>query len=518
MIKALTPGWPRGCWRVVLALVLGGVWPLIALAQQTDGSRNQSSKGAASKSGDAKGKEAEAGKDEPPKDEAPKGPTVGDRDEDEKKKAVVETSKAGKKTAEPVEVWKDPNADAALKVFKQLPSPGRGLNKAEMTEINNMASHQANLNPAAIKRYIDANAADLTRPDTLKLLADPNADLKKKDGPIRDWQRAARNLVQPLVAANNARYAQFRTEYTRLLIPVAREMLKNNLFARLEAMVALSQSTDPQAIPVYIEVLRDPNQVLCAKERAAVGLYLLAQGGRTEIDGNQAKEASRALVHLLENEPNAGWLVQAQALKALGALRLSTSELRSARTDFASVALRFLADPKAKPDVRAAAAWALGLMRANPGNGKYNFALIGYHVGQDAVDLGNRVIAVDAEGKEYRAKQYTELMLELLEAVNGDPDIQNAGLLRSNHPNLAPSRGFLEALDRNIRAVAQGSLDVFANVGRLRKAKREELQAKVNELKAFLAKNPPSEWALFPGGPEFRGAQPQVAAGGQAKP
>src|SRR5947209_4209830 len=116
MIKALAPRWSRGCWQVVLALVLGATWPLFALAQR--GSGDQTNKGA-SKGADAKAKDEAPAKDETPA-ETPKGPAVGARGAEQKKQAAVDPTKVRK--AEPVEIWKDPNAEAVLKKkdFREL--------------------------------------------------------------------------------------------------------------------------------------------------------------------------------------------------------------------------------------------------------------------------------------------------------------------------------------------------------------------------------------------------------------
>jgi hypothetical protein len=520
MIKALAPGWSRAGWRVILALALGGSWPLLAIAQRGSDETKKSTKGAAAKEKDA---EPADDKEEPPAAETPKGPAVGARGEEEKKKAAVDVTQVQK--GEPLEIWKDPNAERVLKEnFPALPPPRPPLTAAEITAVNNMAANQAQMNPDLIRKYLNNYAADLTQPANVKALADPEQGLAANAKKIEE---ATNRLAQPLATANAIRYNQFRTTYVRELVPVVQNLLKNNFYARLEGMIVLSRSGDSNAIPLFAEALRDKDQVMSVKERAAVGIALVSQHGRSDVDPSQATIAAQALAQFLQNEPNAWWPVQVRALEALGSLRMANPPANPQRADFATVALRMLADPKLKPDVRAAAAWALGMMRMERVSSKVNFALLGHHVGQDAVDLGNRIIAADADGRLLRARHFDRLVLQLMEALNGDTSIGNAGLLKSSHPGAAAARATLEQIDRLVRGLAQSALDldrapaeraVVTKKGATptksaRARMRDDVQARVDELKSFLAKNRPADWSLIPGGPEFRGPQPQVAAG-----
>jgi hypothetical protein len=503
---------------VLLAIALGATWPLFALAQSDN-------KGATKADAKSKG----ASKDDQAADEAPakdaaKGPDVMERAPEQNKQATVDTSQVRK--SEQVETWKDPNVDAALGgKFQELPAPGRPLSQAQESAV---VGGQADA--ATIKRYIDKFAADLTKRSYLDAVGDPDAAANL----VQSFEDASRKLAQPLVNANANRRNQFRSEYTAALVPVVRNLLKNHLYARVAGMVALSRSADPKAIPVFIEVLKDPNQVLAVKERAAVGLINVAQGGQVDLDpGTQAIPAAQALVEFLNNEQDTFWPAQARALEALGALRQSANPGR-AQAEFATTALKFLADPKAKPDVRASAAWALGMMRVSGGTAKYNFGLIGYHIGQAAVDVGNRIVEADADRRPGRVRHLTDLLLELIDALSStnNGNIANAGLLNANHPNLGASRPFLSQLDAGLRKVAQAAVDLDKSPAERapdpkakkpagkgpRARQRDALAAQVNELKAFLAKNPPSNWALVPGGPEFRGPQAQVARSGRDQP
>ena len=100
----------------------------------------------------------------------------------------------------------------------------------------------------------------------------------------------------------------------------------------------------------------------------------------------------------------------------------------------ASAALERLADPKARPEVRAWAAWALGLMRVNPQLAKYNYSLIAHYVGLLAADLGDKIAEVASENPE-QAQYWTGLLLyQVYPALTGQPGVRDSGLL--NFPNV----------------------------------------------------------------------------------
>ena len=55
--------------------------------------------------------------------------------------------------------------------------------------------------------------------------------------------------------------------------------------------------------------------------------------------------------------------------------------------------MRILADPKARPDVRAEAARALGMMQITNAVPKYNFSLVAYAAAQLAAEVGDQIVA-----------------------------------------------------------------------------------------------------------------------------
>ncbi len=62
------------------------------------------------------------------------------------------------------------------------------------------------------------------------------------------------------------------------------QLLKNQLFARLEAIIVLAETGSSEAIDVYINALKDPEQTVWVKLWAAKGITGIVQ---TPSGGNQ---------------------------------------------------------------------------------------------------------------------------------------------------------------------------------------------------------------------------------------
>lgn len=489
MIQALTPRRPRGFLWVWLSIALGANSPLAALAQHN---------GAV---------EMSAG--------------IG-RGAEQTKQSAVDPTKV--KRTDPTEVWKDPNASAALpNTFPELPT-SRFLTRSEIDSVMNMAAGQALINREVLKRYIQNYAADLTRHTNIEAYLSIGGfnsegepltpqDQSRNAGLVKGLETAASQLSAPLIKAEASRNTAFRAEYTRALIPVVGQLLKNHLIARIQGMIVLSRSGDPEAIPTFVAALKDPNQLLSVRERAAVGLIHVAQDGRALLNpGQQAIPAAEGLTTFLEQEPNAFWPAKARALEALGALRQSTSGRDQA--DFAAAVMKYLADPKAKLEVRATAARAMGWIRIDRQVSKYNFALVAYHIGQLAAEIGDRIVEVEPENP-CRARHLTNLELQLLESLVGDTSgpPNDTGLVQANHPALASARVFISQLQQRIHGVAGASIALSNAAGQQRRPGRNELAAQVEDLKSFLTKNAPADRRLVPGGEDFPGPKAQIASG-----
>jgi hypothetical protein len=211
-------------------------------------------------------------------------------------------------------------------------------------------------------------------------------------------------------------------------------------------------------------------------------------------------------------------------LEALGSIRLASTAGVQGKPDVAALAMQALGDPAAKLDVRAWSAWTLGMLTM-PANANYNFPLEAYQVGRVAADIGDKIVAdCDHRGPSFSkaggndsARYLTGLLIyQVYPALAGVDDVPNSGRLNSRHPAALASRTLLAGLEEQIRNVGKAANELLAAGGGQVKEARNDLAARVTELKSFLDKNRPANIELFPGGPKFP-LTPQQVAGAPAR-
>jgi hypothetical protein len=482
MVRALAPKWPRGCSRVWLAIGLIVGFPLAVAAQP-------------------------AGGNAPPGDDAAKGANVK-ADEPPDADAVVPDAVEARKLA-PSQMFKDPIAEKALaNTFPQLPEPRPRLSPLEMNAVRGMAQGPAQADRNTIQRYVDTYAASLTNHANIKSMIEPGARVN------REIETATGKLREPLEIARKNKNGSFLETYNRALLATLPKLLKNHLLARIEAMLILSQTGSPAALDVFIDQLKDPDQTVWVKLLAAQGLTRAADEGRRDLESRRSVLAARELTELLKQKDGVPWPVQFRALEALGSLRQSSSSLlpNQAAAEMATVALRYLADPEAQPAVRAAAAWALGMMRVSPQVNQYNFALVAHHIGKFAAELGER-IATTFTANPIQARFLTGLLLyRVYPAFTGEEESRESGLLHVPvHPNFAPARPAIQAISKQVAAVAAAAVALNNAAGGLVPKARKNLQMQVADLRAILDKTQPANNQLMPGGDAFPVDGPAVA-------
>jgi hypothetical protein len=480
MVQVVAPRWPRGISWLLLSVALGAAWPFALLAQ-TPG-------------------KAEAKKEAPKAaPAATAAPTP--KEEAAKKPEVPPEAEAPPKPVEPVEIHLDPRAEKALvNNFPQLftrppagvPAPAQFLPQA--------AAGAAKADD--IRKYIQAQAKLLTDHDNIDALLNPGAAANnpKVAANVKKIEEATRNLLQPLTAAE--KQPVFKKTYIQELIPVAQELLKNHLFARTQAMIVLSKTGDSQAIDTFVAQLNDPNQVIMVKLLAANGLTNAAQGGKAPPGPNDATKGARALLDFLYKEPNAFWMAQVRAFEALGALRRGSSDLAGNQADVADIAMEYLSNPKARPEVRAWAAWALGMIQVPGAVANFNYPLVAYHMGQLAAELGDRI----ADQAPEPAKYYTGFLYQIYYGLKGEQGVRESGLVTQ-----AKGRGGVADLEKLVGQVVAAAITLSRSVGNQVPPNRAALKAKVNDLKAYLAKNSPKSDKLTPDGKAYPVNAPRMA-------
>ena len=192
-------------------------------------------------------------------------------------------------------------------------------------------------------------------------------------------------------------------------------------------------------------------------------------------------------------------------------MRQAALPVKMADAEMAAAAMKFLADPTARPEIRATAAWALGMVRVNPAVARYNFPLVAHVVGQLAAELGDKAGASFSENPTLSEYLSGLLVGPIFQAFNGVEGARESGLLKT--PGLGQAATYVKQVADLQASVARASVElVRAPAGQV-PARKKDLSDRVAALKAFLDKNPPKDFHLIPAGPEYRPA----AAGPVAK-
>jgi hypothetical protein len=483
MIKALAPRMPRGCSWVWLSIVvaLAGA-PLQPVGAQTTKPTAPADAEAASK-----------------------------KDEESTKKADAEAP--AEKPNATAEVFKDSRAEKAMpNTFPALYKP---CSIRDTSAVRAMAAGQSSVDRDTIVRFVEGMAYELTNKTNIRALIDPAANVAPGSRTTHAIQEATDNLIDAIQTAKLSNNASFLSTYNKVLFEKLPALLYGHLLSRIEAMIVLAQTGDasPEMVGLFVKQLNDAKQTVWVKLWAARGLTNTAP--TLSNDARRAMAAAKAVADFLDQEKDLPWPVQYRALEALGALRqASTARPPKGQPEMASAAIKFLVDPQARPEVRAEAAWALGMMQVSGAIGKYNFPLIAYDIGDVAAMLGesiNDAFANNPSRSEYLAGL---LINQLYQALEGVPNARDSGLLHGTHPNLAPSRNYIKQVSELVKSVAKSSIELFrAPKGQVPRYQKE-LGDRVAALKGFLDKNQPANSWLVPGGPEFPPPKPVNAVAG----
>jgi hypothetical protein len=525
MVKVITPGrrdgWSRSGISASVAVALVVTWSLLApgwsSAQQPPQTK-PAAPGAQKKPTPDQGKAKASPKPESAKDDA------GDDDaaaKDDKKGDAQTPSdlppdpSQGQKFV-PVEVFKDPNAEEVMDLKKFNPIRNRIHERGDIEAVKGMAQDPAApIDQTQIRRVVDSMVAQLTDTRNIQALIDPPPDQKPTAPTVRAIEDATTTLLEPLFVARANKNTRFLTDYNRILLASLPRLLKHHLVPRVQAMIVLGQSGNPDALKVFMDAIKDPQQTVWVKLWALRGISNIKQYAGGRLSAQQEIEAARVIADLLDKKKDLPWPVQLRALEALANLRHGFVPTAPKKADLAAAAMRILADPKARSDVRAEAARALGMMQITNAVPNYNFGLIAYAAAGLVAQLGDQVAAnysdKGAAINEPKAQHLTWLLLgPVYQAFDGQPGARDSGLL---HVNPAARSEVQKALDQ-IRPVAAASLDLVRAPAGQRKLRRQDLVTRVAALKDYLAKNAPANRHLVPddeGYLEAEGAQARAA-------
>ena len=509
MSKSLAPRMPWGCSWMWLWLMLGGL-TAPDLPAQTGGrpatSKAKTDERPATKPGPAPAKPAtvpgKAG-NAPAKPAAQAKNKAAPKAGDAKPEGV--TPAPNTKKVEPPETFLDPRAkDALANTFPQI---GTRPNAQAISQVKAMARGETSPDPSVIRTFVDGMTYELTSQANIKAL------LESSNRPVgaaaRGLEVATNNLIEPLTSARSNNNTAFLTAYNQVLLARLPLLLDKHLLSRIEAMIVLGNTRSPNAIDLFIKQLSNRNQTVWVKLWAARGLANVTQDGQIDLDTQRGMTAGKAVADFLQQEKDLPWPVQVRALEALGALRQSSAAPLQGKADMASAALERLADPKARPEVRAWAAWALGLMRVNPQLAKYNYSLIAHSIGLLVADLGDKVAAVASENPD-QAQFWTGLLLyQVYPALSGQTGVRDSGLLHV--PSTGSHGPFIKQVNDKVQEVCVAAVNLNRAAGGQVAQKQKDLSNRVATLRTFLEKAVPADRRLLPGGPELPLANGRVA-------
>jgi hypothetical protein len=534
---------PLRVWRALVGLIGVALWlPAPAPAQVQPPSPSKSSSTSRATTPGAKASDATKGKSP---SSAPRPKDEGD-DSD----AAAGTAASGAAAADPSqtnkivanEIFRDPKVDKLkLLDINKFPHTIRPqVQQNDILQLNAMAGGaDANVEKAVIDRVVDAMASRLTDHANIQALIDPPARQNPNAPTVRAIQEATSVLLEPIFLARSANNQSFLSLYNRTLIQKLTPLLKNHLIPRIQAMIVLGQSGSVEMLPIYEAQIKDPNQTIWVKLWALEGIVNVVEGG-ARMTG-QAVDAARVVADFLEKEDDIPWPAQLRAMEALSALRQGYAPNRTKYADMANAAMRLLADADSKPEVRAEAARALGLMQIGASVPKYNHDLVAHSVGLLAADLGTAIgnlvpgppvkpaapaptakagaRAVSAKtpapsqpAKPARttnmakAKYFTSLLVgPVYQAFDGVSGLRESGLLHGASP------AYAEKVFPLVKAVARAAVDLVYSGSRQRDAAQKQMAAQVEALRSFLETTAPTDRHLVPDGVAFPLPETQAA-------
>jgi len=430
---------------------------------------------------------------------APEPSIAGAGGEEEAQEEPVDPSESHQ--AAPIAVFKDPNAELALDI-KKYPEirASRMPNQSEIAQVKEMAgSPLVNVDQNVITTVVNGMIAQLTNARNIQAAIDPNDKTNPNSATARAIQEATQNLLEPIFMARASKNVQFQVKYNQVLLQRLVPVLKHHLVPRIQAMIVLAQSANPEALGTFLDEIKNPGQTVWVKLWAFRGITnIKAQNGR--LSTSQEADAAKIVADQLKANKSWPWPVQVRGLEALGALRQGFLPTSPRTADMATVAFDYLTDQNLEPEVRAEAAKALGAMRITAAVPKYNFELAGYATAELAADLGEDLLDLSSDNKLHSQKLTTLLVGQVFQAFEGVPTDRDSGFLRN--PSLANQAEVKKYIDA-MRPMAKSAVALMgAPTGQI-PARTDELTKSLATFKDFLAKNPPADNRLFTGGPEY---------------
>lgn len=470
---------PAGLVRVGAIALLAWAWPVAAPATAQQ----------------APAQAAEAAKEAPP---------AADAGDDAPKEAV---DPSASQKAATLAVYKDPNIEAIRDVKKFQEIRANPVQAQEINQLKAMAaSPVASVDQNVINNVVGAMVSQMSSPRNIQAALDPANE--KNAAVVTAVQSATQNLLEPIFSARSAKNAGFQAKYNQVLLQKIPPLFKHHFIPRIQGMIVLAQSANPEALKVLLDEIKSPTQTYWVKLWAFRGITNIKVYSNRLTAAQEAEAAKTIADQLLKGKDWPGW-VQFRALEALTALRQGFLPASPRTADMASAAFQYLTDESLAPDVRAEAARALGSMQIGTAVPKYNQVVVAYATARLAATLLDTIVDVHFENPLRSQELTTVLVGPVFQAFTGQEGARESGLLNSTSGNVkADVQKYFDALKPVAIAATALTASPVGQVEALRKdaraqAVRDDLRAKVAEYKAFLDKTPPADALLFPNGPSL---------------
>ena len=324
------------------------------------------------------------------------------------------------------------------------------------------------------------------------------------------------------MSARDAKSTRFQTEYNRILVQKLQPLLKHHLVPRVQAMIVLGQSGNPDALKLYLDEIKNTEQTRLGEALGLPGNHRISSriqpnrlsrraGDRGGPDDRRSarQEQAMALAGAVAGDRGAG-----EPAPGLRAVRSQGG--RDGRDGHA--------------DSRRSQGQDRGSCRGGQGAGhdadhpavpNYNFGLVAYAAGQLAAQLGDQIAANYSPTRappSTRSRPSTWQVCCWARFTRRSRGGRECGKAASCTPTRVRRGPTLRKCStRSSPWPGRRWICSGPRPGQL-KARRQDLTARVAALKEFLAKNAPTNNHLVPQDDGFPVRRGEPAGSARAEP
>jgi hypothetical protein len=273
----------------------------------------------------------------------------------------------------------------------------------------------------------------------------------------------------------------------------------------VQALIALASTGSLDVNPLLIQVMSDDEQPWQMKLIAIRGANNSIQAGRRPMAFNARTQLTVALCNLIREETDAPWFIKAEAAEVIGNLRIVSESVAGRKVEPAELMMSLLINPEERPEVRFAAARALGLMEVPSQFRPFNNHLVAASVAQAIADTAKKVMTSTPTDSS-RGQQLVALMADRVpSAFIGEQGMTDSGFVRQAVVGQASTeaKAAIDALFAAIKPVINAGSNYVKSRGDIVEGRRTDLQTTIAELEKAIAKNQSKDRTLIKGGESF---------------